>query len=168
MTQKYWEEYSLDSYNMLSHSSVNNINKRKLTSWFKNLLIMATKNTNLFWRISTKEKQLANQHHLRTQTQHKPLCYLGYLYLHNCGSHSEMQDIILFSKARQTWSLFWHHTRNLNYHPQPTWCLYHFLRVWKEICRRDFIKSFNENHSTSKIYYRWKMGHNQQAFHAST
>ena len=43
MTQKYWEEYSLDSYNMLSHSAVNNINKRKLTSWFKNLLIMATK-----------------------------------------------------------------------------------------------------------------------------
>ena len=50
-----------------------------------------------------------------------PTQTVGYLdYLHNCGSHSEMQDIRLFSKARQTWSLFWHHTTNLNYQKSIT------------------------------------------------
>ena len=59
------------------------------------------------------------EHHLRTQTKHKSLCYLGYLgYLRNCEIRSEMQDIRLYSKAHyQTWNLFWHHTTNLNYHP---------------------------------------------------
>ena len=120
MTQKYWEGYSLGFYIVLSQSAVNNINKRKLTSWFKTLLITATKNMNLFgsWTNFNEREATHHQHHLRTQTQHKSLCYLGYLgYLRNCESRSEMQDIRLFSRAHQTWSLSWHHTTNLNYHP---------------------------------------------------
>ena len=55
--------------------------QEKLTSWFKTLLITATKNTNLFisWTNFNEREATRHQHHLRTQTQHNLLCYLGYL-----------------------------------------------------------------------------------------